>query len=67
MIEHDTNTLEHWATNAARLVYAGGVPFGEAWDALWLAAVAGGLEHLVAQQRIGEAFAQAKQGIGVAA
>jgi hypothetical protein len=59
-IQQDPETLEHWATKTARLVFVGGLEFFQAWDALWLAAVAGGLPHLVAQQRIGEAFAHAR-------
>jgi hypothetical protein len=59
-IQQDPDTLEHWATKAARLVYSGGLEFFEAWDALWLAGVAAGLPHLNAQQRIGEVFAHAR-------
>jgi hypothetical protein len=66
-IQQDTDTLEQWATRTARLVYAGGLEFFEAWDHLWFAAITGGLEQLVAQQRIGEAFASARQGVEVAA
>jgi len=60
VIQQDPDTLEHWATKAARLVYAGGLEFFEAWDQLWLAAIAGGVEQLKAQQLIGEAFANAR-------
>jgi|GEM_PF-3400216 len=67
VIEQDPGTLEHWAQKVARVVYSGGIEFFVAWDALWLAAVAGGVPHLVAQQRIGEVFASARQGQEVAA
>jgi hypothetical protein len=33
---------------------------GESWDALWLAAVTGGLDHLKAQQDIALGFAVAR-------
>lgn len=66
-VEQDPETLMHWATQCARVVFAGGLDFHETWERLWLAAVSGGMEHLVAQERIGIAFANARRGDGVAA
>ena len=60
-VSRNPDTLKPWATVAAWLVYAGKLKRSQAWDTLWLAAVAGGLEHLVAQECIGEAFAYVKR------
>ena len=66
-IEQNPETLKHWATRCAQVVFVGGLDFGETWDRLFLAAIAGGLSQAVAQQRIGEAFAAARRGGEVAA
>ncbi len=59
-ILEDANALRDWAKKAGKLVHIGALEFFEAWDALWLAAVAAGVDQIVAQQRIGEAFADAR-------
>ena len=61
-ISEDPETLEHWATRIARLVYAGAVDFFVGWDCLWWAAVRAGVPQIEAQRRIGEVFASARQG-----
>ena len=59
-IRRNPRLLHIWAQKVAHRVFAGVLDFGESWDALWLAAVAGGLDHLKAQYDIGMAFAAAR-------
>jgi hypothetical protein len=59
-ITRNPRLLHIWAQKVAHRVFAGVLDFGESWDALWLAAVAGGLDHLKAQYDIGMAFAAAR-------
>lgn len=57
-IVEGTDVLEALATRVFRFVVAGGeLDFGTAWDRLFLAGVQGGLNHLVCQERIGQAVA----------
>jgi hypothetical protein len=52
----DPDVLETWVTKVFRVVFAGGeLDFGVAWDRLFVAAVAGGVDQLIAQERIGRA------------
>jgi hypothetical protein len=59
-IRRNPRLLHIWAQKVAHAVFAGVLDHGEAWDALWTAAVAGGLSHLKAQYDIGMAFAAAR-------
>jgi len=61
-IAEDPEVTEIWVTKVFRVVFAGGeLDFGETWDRLFLAATRGGLNHLVAQARIGRAVANARR------
>lgn len=53
--------LRPTATEIGRLVHAGQLEHGAAWDALFIAATVAGLPHLAAQSVIGEAFAEARE------
>ena len=57
----DPDVLETWVTKVFRVVFAGGdLDFGTAWDRLFLAAVTGGVDQLIAQERIGLAVANCR-------
>jgi hypothetical protein len=59
-IRRNPRLLHIWAQKTAHRVFAGVLDHGEAWDSLWLAAVAGGVDHLRAQQDIALGFAVAR-------
>jgi len=59
-IRRNPRLLHIWAQRTAHRVFAGVLDRGEAWDALWAAAVAAGLDHLKAQRDIGLGFAAAR-------
>ena len=59
-IRRNPRLLHIWAQKVAHAVFAGALDHAEAWDALWAAAVAAGLDHLKAQRDIGMGFAAAR-------
>jgi hypothetical protein len=59
-IRQNPGKLHIWAQKTAHRVFAGALDHAEAWDSLFIAAVAAGLDHLKAQRDIGLAFAAAR-------
>jgi hypothetical protein len=59
-IRRNPRLLHIWAQKTAHRVFAGVLDHGEAWDSLWLAAVAAGLDHGEAQRDIGMGFSAAR-------
>ena len=53
-IRQNPRKLHIWAQKTAHRVFAGMLDHGESWDALFVAAVAAGLDHLKAQRDIGD-------------
>lgn len=59
-IRRNPRLLHIWAQKIAHRVFVGVLDRGEAWDALFIAAVAVGLDHLKAQTDIAHGFATAR-------
>ena len=60
-VAEDPEGLETWTRKVFRLVFASGrLDFGECWDRLFVAGVASGLDHLICQERIGQAVAHCR-------
>jgi hypothetical protein len=59
-IRRNPRLLHIWAQKTAHRVFAGVLDHGEAWDSLFIAAVAAGFDHLIAQRDIGMGFSAAR-------